>query len=104
MAEGNYETLDWRDLNPDCPAKFIRVVGDAVNAEAAQVIDAIHKFRQKSDAFVVTNAVKIEGIADIESLPDTFEEAKKFDVMEFVYKQLDEAEAALIRKIVGEIE
>lgn len=104
MAEGNYEAVDWRDLNQDSPAKFIRVVGDAVNAEAAQVIDAIHRFRQKSHAFVITNAVKIEGIADIESLPDTFEAAKKFDVMEFVYGQLNEAEAEVIRKIIGNME
>lgn len=104
MAEGNYEAVDWRDLNQDSPAKFIRVVGDAVNAEAAQVIDAIHRFRQKSHAFVITNAVKIEGIADIESIPDTFEAAKKFDVMEFVYRQLNEAEAEVIRKIIGNME
>jgi len=103
-AEDNYAELDWRSLPQDTNAKFIRVVGDAVNAEAAQVIDAIHRFRQKSNAFVITNAVKIEGIADIESLPATFEAAKKFDVMEFVYGQLNEAEAEVIRKIVGEME
>ena len=103
-SKGNYTELDWRSLPQDSPAKFIRVVGDAVNAEAAQVIDAIHRFRQKSNAFVITNAVKIEGIADIESLPDTFEAAKKFDVMEFVYGQLNEAEAEVIRKIIGNME
>ena len=103
-AKDNYAELDWRSLPQDSPAKFIRVVGDAVNAEAAQVIDAIHRFRQKSNAFVITNAVKIEGIADIESLPATFEAAKKFDVMEFVYGQLNEAEAEVIRGIVGEME
>ena len=96
-AKDNYAELDWRSLPQDNPAKFIRVVGDAVNAEAAQVIDAIHRFRQKSNAFVITNAVKIEGIADIESLPDTFEASRKFDVMEFVYGQLNEAEAEVIR-------
>lgn len=103
-AEDNYAELDWRSLPQDTNAKFIRVVGDAVNAEAAQVIDAIHRFRQKSNAFVITNAVKIEGIADIESLPFTFEAAKKFDVMEFVYGQLNEAEAEVIRKISANLE
>ncbi len=103
-AKDNYAELDWRSLPQDSPAKFIRVVGDAVNAEAAQVIDAIHKFRQKSDAFVIANAVKIDGIADIESLPATFEAAKKFDVMEFVYGQLNEAEAEVIRKITEGLE
>lgn len=103
-AKDNYAELDWRSLPQDNPAKFIRVVGDAVNAEAAQVIDAIHRFRQKSNAFVITNAVKIEGIADIESLPSTLEAAKKFDVMEFVYGQLNEAEAEVIRKITEGLE
>jgi len=103
-AKDNYAELDWRSLPQDNPAKFIRVVGDAVNAEAAQVIDAIHRFRQKSNAFVITNAVKIEGIADIESLPEAFEASRKFDVMEFVYGQLNEAEAEVIRKITEGLE
>ena len=104
-GDNGYQAIDWRDLNQSATgAKFIRVVGDAVNAEAAQVIDAIHRFRQKSNAFVITNAVKIEGIADIESLPSTFEAAKKFDVMEFVYGQLNEAEAEVIRKITEGLE
>lgn len=104
-GDNGYQAIDWRDLNQGATgAKFIRVVGDAVNAEAAQVIDAIHRFRQKSNAFVITNAVKIEGIADIESLPFTFEAAKKFDVMEFVYGQLNEAEAEVIRKISANLE
>jgi len=97
-----YQELDWRNLDQD--AQFIRIVGDATNAEAAQVIDAIHKFRQRSQAFVVTNAVKIDGIAEMGDLPETFEAAKKFDVMEFVYKQLDEDESEVIRGIVGEME
>ena len=103
-AKDNYAELDWRSIPQDTNAKFIRVVGDALNAEAAQVIDAIHRFRQKSHAFVITNAVRIEGIADIESLPATFEVAKSFDVMEFVYGQLNEAEAEVIRKITEGLE
>lgn len=104
-GEFGYQALDWHELT-EAPesAKFIRIVGDATNAEAAQVIDAIHKFRQRSQAFVVTNAVKIDGIAEMGDLPSTFEVAKKFDVMEFVYKQLDEAEADVIRGIMGEME
>ncbi len=104
-GEFGYQALDWHELT-EAPesAKFIRIVGDATNAEAAQVIDAIHKFRQRSQAFVVTNAVKIDGIAEMGDLPSTFEVSKKFDVMEFVYKQLDEAESEVIRGIVGEME
>lgn len=104
-GDNGYQAIDWRDLNQSATgAKFIRVVGDAVNAEAAQVIDAIHRFRQKSNAFVITNAVKIEGIAEMGDLPSTFEVAKSFDVMEFVYGQLNEAEAEVIRKISANLE
>lgn len=104
-GEFGYQALDWQHLDEASEsAKFIRIVGDATNAEAAEVIDAIHKFRQRSQAFVVTNAVKIDGIAEMGDLPETFSAAAKFDVMEFVYKQLDEAEAGVIRGIVGEME
>jgi hypothetical protein len=99
-----YQAVDWRHLEEAGSAKFIRIVGDAVNAQAADVMDAIHKFRQKSAAFVITNAVKIEGIAEIESLPETFEAATKFDVMQFVYEQLDEEETKVIRKIAEALE
>ena len=94
-----YMEADWRSLD-GVNADFVRVVGDATNAEAAEVIDTLHRFRQKSDAFVITNAVKIEGIADIGDLPETFEVAKKFDVLEFVYSKLDEREVEVIRKMV----
>lgn len=102
-AEG-FAQVDWRSLDPDCPAKFIRIVGDAVNAQAASVIDSIHRFRQKSSAFVITNAVKIEGIAEIGDLPEAFSAAAKFDVMDFVYRQLDSAEVEIIRKIAEGLE
>lgn len=94
-----YLEVDWRSLD-GVTADFVRVVGDATNAEAANVIDALHRFRQKSDAFVVGNAVKIEGIADIGDLPETFEVAKKFDVMEFIYSRLDDKEVQAVKKIV----
>lgn len=105
VEAGSFSEVDWRQLGEACQeAQFIRVVGDAVNAEASQVIDAIHKFRQKSSAFVVSTAVKIDGIAELDDLPEQFEAAKKFDVMDFVYKQLDDAETAVIRKLVEEME
>jgi calcineurin-like phosphoesterase family protein len=98
-----YLEVDWRSLE-GTQADFVRVVGDATNAEAANVIDALHRFRQKSDAFVVGNAVKIEGIADIGDLPETFEVAKKFDVMEFIYSRLDDKESQAVKKIVENIQ
>lgn len=102
--EHGYVEINWRDLALGCDAAFIRVNGDATSNEASEVIDAIHKFRVRTNAFVVGNSVKIDGIAEIDSLPETFEAAKKFDVLDFIYKQLDEAEADVIREIVEELQ
>lgn len=101
---GGYVTVDWREL-PEFSgqADFIRVTGDASSAEASAVIDAIHKFRQTSKAFVVGNAVKVEGVVEIDELPEAFEVARKFDVMKFIYEQLDETERGVIEGLIGEM-
>ena len=100
-----YVELDWRDAADYAgDAKFIRIKGEATSAQASEVVDAIHKFRQKSKAFVVGNAVKVDGIVEIDELPETFEAAARFNVMKFVYEQLDDVERPIIEKLVGELE
>lgn len=102
--EDGYVELDWHSLDPSVNKKFIRVVGEATSNEASEVVDAIHKFRQKSSAFVIGNAVKVDGIVGVDELPEQFEAAKKFDVLSFIYSQLDEGESQVVRKIVEELE
>lgn len=104
--EDGYAELDWRSLERGFTvnASFIRITGQASSNEAAEVVDAIHKFRLKASAFVVSNAVKIEGIVEIDELPETFEAAKKFDVMQFIYDQLDADERKVIEEIVEELQ
>ena len=74
-----------------------RVAGVALAADAIQ---AIAKYRQRSSAFVVTNAVSVEGMADETSLPESLEIAKAFDVLAFLFEQLTEEEQQVVTKLM----
>lgn len=100
-GENGFAFMDWRRLDLESSAKFIKVTGDAANAEASDVIMAIAEFRRKSDAYVITNSVKIEGIAEADDLPESFEVAKKFDVISFIKQQFDERECALLDSLMA---
>lgn len=92
-ADNGYAEINWRELGDYMgPAGFIRIAGDARGSEAADVINAIAKFRGRSEAFVITNATKIDGVAQTEDLPESFEAVKTFDVVAFIHKNLDERE------------
>lgn len=99
QAAGSFVKVPWQEL-ADVEGQFVRVEGGAKASEAADVINAVSKFRNKSDAFIVANAVKIEGMPEAEDLPNTFEAARKFDVMDFVGKHLDEAEMKKVRELM----
>lgn len=73
--------LDWCRLD-DAKHQFIRVVGSAKEEEAAEVAQAISKFRDKSDALVISNAVKIGASAlTEESLEDALRDVQGFNVV-----------------------
>lgn len=97
-----YTEIDWQDLGDQDIGGFVRVVGEATSPEASDVINRIAKFRQRSKAFVITNAVKIDGIVQAEELPEQFEVAKRFDVMEFVRKHLTAEEFQVVEELAKE--
>lgn len=100
-----FERRDWRSLGTpplSGDTKFIRVEGAAAANEAADVVTAISKYRSKSDAFVITNAVKIEGISELKDLPETLEAAKAFDVLSAILETLDEREREVVKKLLQE--
>lgn len=104
-TSGAFARLDWRDLFTAQLSEnvgFFRVEGTASSNEASDVINFVAKFRQQSSAFVITNAVKIDGLVQNEALPESFEAAKKFDVMEFIKGQLEPDEYAAVLKLQGE--
>lgn len=91
-AKDDFLRADWRSLSEytAAPQRFIRVEGDATSAEASQVVSAISKFRSKSPAFVVTNAVAIDGVQADDDLKLNLDSAKSFDVLAALVEVLDE--------------
>ena len=100
-ADGNFAELDWRDLS-DGGHKFIRVVGDAAAEQAADVVNAIAKFRQASSAYVISNSVKIEGQELLAEMGvDSVEAIKKFDVTGAIFSRLTEREIEVVKELLN---
>lgn len=103
QAEGNYAEIDWRDIAEHAgEEKFIRVVGEATSAESADVIAIISRFRQKSDAYVISNAVKIEGAEAFSDMASTsLEDVRGFDVLAAIYSELTPAECDTVKELLS---
>lgn len=60
-VEAVYTEVDWREADKlhGADLKFIRLAGRAEHHEAGLVVDTLATLRRNSDAFVITNAVRI---------------------------------------------
>lgn len=95
-----YAKLDWRNLEDVDPAlKFIRVGGDASANEAADAVAAIAKLRQNHNAFVITNAVMVEGMGT-EMEEASLESLKAFDVLSALLEVLDPKEQEVVKELL----
>ncbi len=93
-----FERIDWRNLAAAEGKHFIRVEGDASAQEAAAVIDTIAKFRRMSDAFVITNSVKIDGVTLNEEAATAIADAQgKIDILGAVLETLTEEEQTVVK-------
>jgi hypothetical protein len=99
QAAGDFVQLDWRNLADD-GARFIRVIGQATAAEASEVVSAISKFRSKSAALVISNAVSVEGVSDQDELDLSVEQMAAFDVRAALFEILDKDEVAVVSKLL----
>lgn len=96
-----FARIDWRDLGKvETDAKFIRVEGEAAAAEAASVITAISRYRQKSKAFVITNAVSIEGAAVMAGVMESLRKAASVDVFVAILNILNEKQKVVVRRLL----
>jgi hypothetical protein len=98
-----FKRVDWRTLG-ECPpafARFVRVEGDATYGEAADVLTAIGRYRARSEAFVVTNAVSIEGVSIMAGVVESLESARSYDVQEAILAMLDDREREVVRRLYG---
>lgn len=95
----NYVELDWKSFGPTA-AQFVRFVGEATSEEAALVADVIAKYRKVSTAFVVSNAVKVGGSAEMDEFSvQSLEQARSFDVMGALKAFLTEEEYKILEKL-----
>lgn len=98
-SKSGFAEIDWKQLESS-DAQFIRVVGSATPEEAADMADAIAKYRKRSEALVITNAVKV-GSDDIgeELTLNSLEAISKFDVMAALKKMLTEDEIKTLESL-----
>ena len=99
VAYENYTEVDWQDLDVSDKYQFIRVVGNATAEESASVIKAISQLRQRSNAYVITNAVKVEG-HDMAMSTESVENIKAFDVMAAIFAELNEREIETVKELM----
>ena len=98
-----YAEIDWSTLDPsiECGEMFIRVTGTALAEEAEAVVEAIAAYRAKSNAFVVGNAVKVDGLATLDSLEAASAETiKSFDVLGALLEGMTERESQVLRSLL----
>ena len=98
-----YTEVNWQDI----PAtdlesfQFIRVTGDCTADQAALMVNAIAKLRQSSSAYVISNAVKVEGVAQMEGLAEmSLSEMSKFDVLGALLEEMTEREQKTIKELL----
>jgi hypothetical protein len=95
-ADTDFKVLDWTDLQ-DTDARFIRVEGKAESGQSADVVNAVSRYRQRSKALVITNSVKIDGVAGIGEMTSlTMENLQKINVREALLEELTPEEQKVV--------
>lgn len=101
-AKGSFSRVNWQELHTaPADAQFIRVEGDATAVEASAVVTAIAKLRNSHNAFVITNAVKVEGrSSEVEGR--SLEQAQSYNVREAVMRRLSPEQRAVVEALLAE--
>jgi hypothetical protein len=101
-ADGWYAEVDWRELSAveEEGRGFIRVNGPATAAESAEAIKAISTFRQRSQSFVVTNAVQVEQAEGLEDIASSIEDIRSVNVIELLLDLLEPAQRETVQKLL----
>lgn len=98
----NFVQIPWDSIE-DTPedALFVRVCGSATMDQAADALSAVAALRQRHQAFVVTNGVKVDGMAELDHLSEmSFEDISSFNVLEALLEELSEAEGKTVRDLL----
>ena len=98
-SKKSYQELDWR--NPvKSDAQFIRFTGFATAENAADMANVIARYRKDSQAFVVSNAVKVgENAEAVEMTASSLEAIRGFDVMAALKDLLTKEENEILESL-----
>lgn len=84
--EEEFAAMDWDKLEPsDC--KFIQITGTAATEQSFDVITAVNQYRRQSEAFVISNAVKIKA-DDNSEFTYNLESVKSFSIVKALKEHL----------------
>lgn len=97
-----YSEIDWQELDEEQAVLFIRITGNATAEQAGKATQAVSKFRKKSNAYVITNAIKIEGLTSEEDLEHATEEISSLNITQLLYDQLKPWQVSAIKKFQGD--
>lgn len=98
-----YIDTDWRHLDKGFDGiQFIRVSGNAKAEETDQVLTNIASLRKRHPAFVISNAVRIEGMAGMDELASlNLEQVQAYDVLGALLEELTPEEAEAVRGLLA---
>ncbi len=102
-AATDYVERDWRELGDEEHVRFVRIVGNALASEASDVINTVSRYRNASSAFVVSNAVAIEGVEGMGDFADmSLENIKSFDVLAALLEELSPEEGEIVKEMMND--
>lgn len=97
-----FTRVEWHDLGAAPDRMFIRVEGRATAEQASEAVEAVAKLRQKSQAFVITNAIKVDGLAEFDQLAEmSLEQITSFNVLEALLAELTEEEGNVVKELLA---
>ena len=94
-----YTEIDWHNLDQEQHGMFVRVNGEATAEEAGKATQAVSKFRKDYDAFIVTNAIEIEGMTCECDIEEATEEISNLNITEMLFDNLKDWQVTSIKKI-----
>lgn len=100
VSRGWFQDVSWRDLDQVQDGQgFVRVSGSAQADESAAVVKAIAALRSRSEAFVITNAVRV-ATTDTGDVEESLENFKAVNVMDWLLETLDVSEQAVVNMLL----
>lgn len=96
--------LDWREVSDENLDKyrFIRVSGNATAAEAEAAVNTVAAVRKRATAFVVSNAIRVEGLAEMDQLMSlSLEDVQSYDVLGALCDELTPEEAKVVKELLA---